>query len=240
MRRDHRPYYLKKAYLKLQQVYTRHFLAPQLDFLGVGYTVVQPWNVEVFGRPVRIGKYANILAASDKKIRLTVWPEEKGRGAIEIGDYCLVCPGVRISSAARIRIGDSTMLASHAYITDADWHGIYNRVGTIGSPERVAIGENVWIGDSAIICKGVSIGDNSIIGAGSVVVRAIPENTVAVGNPARVVKVLDPETPFARRSEWFADPAALRSAIDFIDRRNLEGNTLFHWLRTLLFPRPSD
>jgi len=240
LRRDHRPYCLKKAYLRLQQVYARHFLAPQLDYFGPGYTVTQPWNVEIFGSRIRIGKHANILSTSDKKIRLTVWPEEKDKGGIDIGDYCLICPGVRISSAAHIRIGDNTMLASHAYITDADWHGIYNRIWTIGPTEPVSIGENVWIGDSAIICKGVAIGDNSIIGAGSVVVRSIPENAIAVGNPARVVRTLDPEQPFAKRAEWFADPAVLDHSINNIDRENLKGNTLPPWLRTLFFPRASD
>jgi acetyltransferase-like isoleucine patch superfamily enzyme len=50
----------------------------------------------------------------------------------------------------------------------------------------------VWVGDSAIICKGVRIGENSIIGAGSVVRKDVPPNCVVIGNPARVVKKLDP------------------------------------------------
>lgn len=240
LRRDHRPFFLKKAYLNFQQAYARIFLAPQLDRLGTGYMVIHPWNIEVFGAPISIGSYANILSSSDKKVRFTVWPEEKGKGAIDIGDYCLISPGVRISSADHIRIGSNTMIASHAYITDSDWHGVYNRVWTIGPTEPVSLGDNVWIGDSAIVCKGVSIGDNSIIGAGSVVVRSIPANTVAVGNPARVVKELDPEQPFARRSEWFADPAGLKQKIEDIDRDNLRDNSLLHWIRTLLFPRSYD
>jgi len=240
LRRDHRPYFLKKAYLKFQQTYAGYFLRPQFDYLGAGYTIIHPWNIEVFGAPIRIGKHANILSTADKKIRLTVWPEKKGKGGIEIGDYCLICPGVRISSADYIKIGDNTMLASHAYITDSDWHGIYNRIWTIGRTAPVSIGENVWIGDSAIVCKGVDIGDNSIIGAGAVVIRSIPPNTIAAGNPARVVKKLDPEEPLATRSEWFADPAVLAKDIDAMDRANLKANSLLHWLRTAFFPRRSD
>ncbi len=240
MRRDHRPFFLKKAYLRFQQAYTRYFIKPQLDFLGPGYTFTQPWNIQIFGSPVRIGKYANILSTSDKKVRLTVWPEQEGKGGIEIGDYCLVCPGVRVSSADRIFIGSNSMLASQAYVTDADWHGVYNRIWTIGPTEAVRIGENVWIGDSAIVCKGVTIGDNSIIGAGSVVVHSIPGNSVAAGNPARVVKELDPEKPFSRRSEWFSNPAVLEEDINEIDRQNLKDNSVLHWLRTLVFPRETD
>ncbi len=240
MRREHRPYFLKKAYLRFQQAYARYFLRPQFDYLGNGYTITQPWNIKIFGAPIKLGKHANILSTSDKKIRLTVWAEDKNKGGIEIGNYCLICPGVRISSADYIRIGNNTMLASHAYITDADWHGIYNRIWTLGPTAPVSIGENVWIGDSAIICKGVTIGDNSIIGAGSVVIRSIPPNTIAAGNPARVVKELDPTQSFIMRSEWFADPAKLKKEIDDLDLENLQGNSIFHWLRTLFFPRQTD
>lgn len=55
---------------------------------------------------------------------------------------------------------------------------------------KVVIGKNVWVGGSSVIMPGVTIGDNAVIGAGSVVTKDIPANTVAVGNPARVVKEL--------------------------------------------------
>ena len=52
----------------------------------------------------------------------------------------------------------------------------------------VHIGRRVWIGAGTVICPGVSIGDNSVIGAGSVVTRDIPANTVAYGNPCRAIR----------------------------------------------------
>lgn len=52
----------------------------------------------------------------------------------------------------------------------------------------IRIGNNVWIGGAAIICPGVTIGDNSTIGAGSVVVKDIPANVVAAGNPCRIIR----------------------------------------------------
>ena len=52
------------------------------------------------------------------------------------------------------------------------------------------IEKNVWIGMNSVILKGVTIGDNSIIGAGSVVVKDVPKNTIAAGNPAKVIKDL--------------------------------------------------
>ncbi len=54
--------------------------------------------------------------------------------------------------------------------------------------EPVTIGDNCWIGGGATILPGVTIGNNVTIGAGSVVTRDIPDNTVAVGNPARVIR----------------------------------------------------
>ena len=236
---DHRPYVIKKAYLRFQKFYTRHFLRPQMARLGRGFTFMRPWHVELFGGPITMGRYATVIATPDKKIRLSVWPAEPGKGHITIGDYCLLSPGVRISSAAGITIADNCMIASGAYITDADWHGIYDRV-SFGRAEAVTIGPNAWIGDSAIVCKGVSIGANSIVGAGAVVVDAVPANCVAAGNPARIVKQLDPAQTFTTRAAFYADPVKL--ARDFMawEQAVLAGNTLFGWLRHLLFPARGD
>ena len=55
-------------------------------------------------------------------------------------------------------------------------------------PRPVNIGKNVWIGSNSTICPGVTIGDNAVIGAGSVVTKDVPENMVAVGVPAKVIK----------------------------------------------------
>ncbi len=52
----------------------------------------------------------------------------------------------------------------------------------------VTIGEDCWIGGGAILCPGVTIGDRCIIGAGSVVTKDIPSDSIAVGNPAKVIR----------------------------------------------------
>ncbi|MBQ7851528.1 MAG: hypothetical protein IJ342_01445 [Muribaculaceae bacterium] len=83
-----------------------------------------------------------------------------------------------------ITIGDNVTIAPRAHILAHDastkYHLGYTLIG------RVTIGNNVFIGASAIIMPNVSIGDNVIIGAGSVVKHSIPANSVAVGNPATV------------------------------------------------------
>ena len=240
MRRDHRPYRIKKAYLKYQEFYVNHFLRPQFERLGQGFTFMQPWNVEVFGGPVSLGDCVNVIATSENKVRFTIWSQSDDQGSIRIGDYCLVCPGVRISSATEIVIKDNCMLASGVYVTDSDWHDTYNRVAPIGKTAPVRIEQNVWVADGAIVCKGVTIGENSIIGARSVVVDSIPKNTIAAGNPAKVVKHLDPNEKMTTRAHWFANPEMLTQEIDQLDREKLENNTMWDWFRSVLFPRKGD
>jgi acetyltransferase-like isoleucine patch superfamily enzyme len=235
LRKDHRPYYLKQFYLRLQKLYGSHFIKPQLQSLGQGTTFMKPWHVQIFGGPIHIGKYATLIASPDKKVRVSVWPVSQGKGSVHIGDYCMLCPGVRISAADEIRIGDSCMFANNAYITDSDWHDIYNRVIT-GRTAPVYIADNVWIGDGAIVCKGVSIGENSIVGAGAVVTGDIPANTVAAGNPARVVKQLNPDKAITTRAHWFDQPEQLFRDFDCYDQEMLKSNRLLGWLRHLLFP----
>ncbi|MDY6789810.1 MAG: acyltransferase [Thermodesulfobacteriota bacterium] len=239
MNRDHRPYFVKKAYLKFEKFYTNRFLRPHFESLGRYFTFMRPWNVEIFGSPIEIGDYATVIASSDSKIRLSIWPHHKGEGIIKIGNFCMICPGVRIGSAAGIFIDDSCMIASNVYITDSDWHDIYNRIAP-GKTDPVNIEKNVWIGDSTIICKGVTIGENSIIGAGAVVVNPIPANVIAAGNPAKVVKHLDSEEKFTTRARWFSEPEKLFKESNLWEKAMLEKNTFFNWLRYLFFPQKGD
>ena len=239
LRKDHRPYFLKRAFLKFQRFYTEHFLRPHFESLGKAPTILNPWYVEVFGSPIHIGDYVSIVATSDHRVRLSVWSDKQVSGQIRIGNCCLLCPGVRISSSSKISIGENCMLASGVYVTDSDWHDVYNRLA-LGKTEEVDIAANVWIGDSAIVCKGLSIGENSIIGAGAIVVHSIPANCIAAGNPAQVVRHLDPAEPFVTRTQMFSNTSNLFDEIDQLDRELLKENTLLSWLRYVLFPAKGD
>lgn len=108
-----------------------------------------------------------------------------------MGDYC------QIEAMKRVTIGDNVLLASRVYIGDAS-HGKYK--GEIQSSpmeapnsrmidmNEINIKDNVWIGNNAAILAGTSIGFGSIIGANSVVTHNIPSKSIAVGNPAKVIK----------------------------------------------------
>ena len=240
MKRDHRPYSVKRLSHRFEVWYVNHFLRPQFEELGKDTTIMKPWCVEVNGGPISLGDYANIIATSDNKVRLTVWSNRQGEGHIQIGKYCLICAGVRISAATEITIGDNCMLANRVYVTDADWHDLYDRSMFVGQSSPVRIGNNVWLGDSAIVCKGVTIGDNSIVGAGAVVVKDIPPNVVAAGNPAVVLKHLDTDKPMQTREDWFSIIAQLTAEVKENEKNNLKGNTLLGWLRSLVFPLKGD
>ncbi len=180
------------------------------------------------------------MTAGDRQVRLTTWEHQEGVGRIDVGDYALLCPGVRIDSACRVSVGSNTMVAAGAYLTDADWHDVYDRTRIIGANGPIVLEDNVWIGDGAIVCKGVRVGTNSVIGAGSVVTRDIPPNVVAAGNPATVVRGLAPDRPLVRRASLLADPVDLEMRMDGLDRYLLAGNSWLGWLRALIRPRRGD
>ena len=173
----------------LDQKYIKFKIAPQFEKIGEGPLILGVRYLHVNGEGISVGNFATFISAPDSHIHLTTWNADKYQGKIEIGDFCLFRPGVRISAATSIKIGNSCMFANSAYISDSDWHGIYDRALPVGKSEDEVLEDNVWIGDGAIVCKGVTIGKNSIVGARSVVIKDVPENATMVGIPAKAVKL---------------------------------------------------
>jgi maltose O-acetyltransferase len=102
-----------------------------------------------------------------------------------------------VLDSAEIRIGDNVFIGPATQIYGATHpldpaKRLELDIGTSGRP--VTIGSGVWIGGGSIICPGVTIGDGCTIGAGSVVTRDIPPNSLAAGNPCRVIRTLDHAT----------------------------------------------
>lgn len=241
MRRDHHPFWYQRLLTVVHQRLAEHFLLPQFESAGKEPRFSGFHHMNVQGPSIHIGDHFHAFATAAQPLSLAVNPYDggAGEGEIVIGSYCVLSSGARIRSASSIRIGDNTMIAERCLITDADWHDAYHRIFP-GKKAPVRIGNNVWIGDSVTITKGVTIGDNSIIGAASVVTRDVPANSIAAGNPARVVGELDPSQPASRREHLFVGGTPYDQFKEDYDRARLSGNTLWTWLRTLLFPRAGD
>ncbi|MFI7539726.1 sugar O-acetyltransferase [Actinoplanes sp. NPDC049599] len=109
-------------------------------------------------------------------------------GARTFANYGLVCLDV-----ATVTIGDDVQIGPNVQLLTPT-HPI------AAGPRRdkweaalpITIGDNVWLGGGVIVLPGVTIGDNTVVGAGAVVTRDLPPNVVAVGNPARVIRQVEP------------------------------------------------
>lgn len=97
-----------------------------------------------------------------------------------------------ILDVSEVRIGDNCMLGPSVQIYTAT-HPLHptERNSGIEYAKPITIGNNVWIGGSAVICPGVTIGNNVVVAAGAVVTKNVPDNVVVGGNPAKVIKKID-------------------------------------------------
>ncbi len=109
-------------------------------------------------------------------------------GRLVFGTNVFVNQGVNVHAEASVRIGDNVRLADLAAIYDTDFHEL--EPGSGQRAAEVVIEDNVWIGRGAIVLKGVRVGRNSVVGAGAVVTSSVPPDSLAAGNPARVVRSL--------------------------------------------------
>ncbi len=112
---------------------------------------------------------------------------------ITVGDRCLFGKGSGIVGHLEIVIGDDVWTGHHVYITDQN-HGYADLDLPISRqvmPERpVSIGSGSWLGHGTVVLPGATIGRHVVVGANSVVTGELPDNCVAAGTPARVIKKL--------------------------------------------------
>ena len=112
---------------------------------------------------------------------------------ISVGDRCLFGKGSGIVGHLRIEIGDDVWTGHHVYITDQN-HGYEDLALPISRqvmPERpVSVGDGSWLGHGTVVLPGAQIGKHVVVGANSVVTGELPDNCVAAGVPARVIKRL--------------------------------------------------
>ena len=113
---------------------------------------------------------------------------------IEVGKDFFANYNCTILDVAKVVIGDNCLLAPNVAIYTAG-HPLHPAVRNTGYEYGipVTIGDNVWIGGNTVICPGVHIGSNTVIGAGSVVIKDIPDWVVAAGNPCKVIRSITDE-----------------------------------------------
>ena len=116
---------------------------------------------------------------------------------IELGENFFANYNFIVLDGNYVKIGDNVWIAPNVGIYAAGHpFDMEERIGGLEYAFPVEIGDNVWIGGGVSIIGGVKIGKNSIIGAGSVVTKDIPEGVLAVGNPCRVVRKITPEDKY--------------------------------------------
>ncbi|GGK81864.1 maltose O-acetyltransferase [Planomonospora parontospora subsp. parontospora] len=142
----------------------RRLLTELLGSLGEGTEIRPPLRVD-YGGHIRIGARS---FANFGLVALDVAP-------ITIGDD--------------VQIGTNVQLLTPTHPVDPE-----PRRAKWEAAAPITIGDNVWLGSGSIVLAGVTIGENTVVGAGAVVTRDLPANVVAVGNPARVIRTIEPGT----------------------------------------------
>lgn len=147
------------------------------------------------------GRKDNVILNDHTEIFGTVASLKDGQ--VIMGEWSKIGPGTLVEAVTKVEIGKDTAIATGVTIRDNNSHPIspayrrnmrrtphdsIERYSSRSDSKPIIIGENVWIGENARICKGVTIGDNAIIAADSVVTKNVPANAVAAGNPAKIVK----------------------------------------------------
>lgn len=111
---------------------------------------------------------------------------------ITIGKNVFINSGCRFQDQGGITIGDGALIGHNVVLATLNHDFSPEKRSTL-HPAPIVIGKNVWIGANATVVPGVTIGNGAIIAAGAVVTKNVPENVVAGGVPAKIIKRLDTE-----------------------------------------------
>jgi len=185
-------YFVRKFYNLFQAIYSG-WVSNQLGCVEKNFSIHSPCFFSglqyiKIGSNFSAGRRLRLEAVFRYK-NVSYFPE------IIIGNNVRIEEDCHIGCINRVEIGDNVLIAGKVFISD-HFHGeanagslsIFPQERPLVSKGRVKIGNNVWIGEGVSVMPGVIIGDNSIIGAGTVVTKSFPNNSVIVGVPAKLQK----------------------------------------------------
>lgn len=180
------------------KVWTRLYtllLASQFKEFGPGSRIAPPFRYHGLNQ-ISVGE--KVIINRDCWIQVLGGRGDDKSAKIVIAAHAGIGMGATISAAQQVTIGEYVLLARNVYISDhAHAYGnpdvpiMHQGVDGIAP---VTIGRNTWLGENVVVLPGVTIGQHCVIGANAVVNRSIPDYSVAVGAPARVVKQFNKNT----------------------------------------------
>ncbi|MBR4325174.1 MAG: acyltransferase [Bacteroidales bacterium] len=194
------PYKLHRKFQSAKNILYTLWIRNFLGNLGEHSRICYPCSLQGGGhKNISIGDYTKIASTSI----LGCWTEyEKQQqfpnASITIGNHCCIGEYNHITACNKITIGDGLLTGRYVIISDNSHGGLSEEesniqplLRTLKSKGEVVIDNNVWLGDKVAVLAGVYIGNNVIVAANAVVTKDLPDDCVAAGVPAKVVKQIE-------------------------------------------------
>jgi acetyltransferase-like isoleucine patch superfamily enzyme len=160
--------------------FARHLQASGVSFVSAPRISGMSPDLIIRGR-FSLGKEC-IFHTHRIKIHIAVMPN----GILDIGDGCFFNDGTGIYASTHVTIGPFAKVGDRASIVDSTFHEVSPSIPPKVAP--ITIGKNVWLGSDSLVLPGVSIGDHTVVAAGAIVTKSIPDRCVAAGMPAKVIR----------------------------------------------------
>lgn len=178
---------------KVKNAYLYIFDDCRFGYLGNKSRIIKP--MRILGKR-RIFIDSNVLILNQARLEtIREWNNEKLNGKINIGKGTSIEQCCHIVAAKEVSIGNDCVFSAFVYISDCSHKFVSSEkiMDTSLDVNPVCIGNHVFIGIGSCILPGVHIGNNVVIGANSVVTSDVPDDSMAVGSPARVIKIYNYE-----------------------------------------------
>lgn len=195
--KSYRVYRLNRAAIKKSNLRsclvdgkTTLLLDKTAQIINNGYFMLGIISKDLFpaARPARLAMGAGSKLNINGNVRVSggVILEIFDNASLEFGNNVCINSNTTFLVTTKVKVGNDTIISWDVEIIDTDFHKISREGATTSAP--ISIGSNVFVGNRAIIMKGVTIGDGAVIAAGAIVTKDVPPNSLVGGIPARVIK----------------------------------------------------